>query len=620
MKNTVIIALIIALSLMLGGCGNNAAGNDIASSTTIAESSNTAAVAAVSNKTDSEMFTDRDYEVGFDEQNSVMILLSGSTAECSSDSVKISGGTVTISDEGTYIISGTLSDGMIIVDAPDTAKPQIVLSGANITSKTSAALYIKSADKVFVTLAENTTNTLANGGSFTAIDDNNIDSALFSKDDLTLNGLGSLTVTSPSAHGIVCKDDLKITSGTYTINAASHGIDANDSVRIANATLNIDAGKDGIHAENTDDSSLGFVYTLSGTVKINAQGDGVSSSGYMQLDGGDFDITAGGGSENGSKASSGAYGGFMGKGRPGNMQPPDSSAGDSTSSDDSSSMKGLKAAGDMIISSGTVTVNSADDSIHSNASVTVNGGTFNLTSGDDGIHADDSLTISAGTITVSESYEGLEAQNIKISGGDIKIKASDDGLNAASGADSSGTGGGRDAMFGGGGGSSSSNGSIEISNGTLYINASGDGIDSNGLMSITGGTISVFGPNSGDTSILDYDSSGTISGGTFIGSGASSMTQNFSSDSTQGVIMVMTGTQSSGTEIKLTDSSGNMIATATPNNDYSCVIISNSSIEKGKTYTLTAGSFSTTVTMDSTVYGESGGMGGGMKGGMKGMR
>lgn len=613
MKRFICLAITLTVIVcILGGCQKNEA-DSTADSSAVSSEPIAQTAAEKSDKTNSEMFSDRDYEVGYDEDNSVIITLSGGTASCSDDSVKISGGSITITNEGTYVISGTLSDGMIIVDAPDSAKPHIVLKGANITSKTSAAMYIKSADKVFVTLAENTENTLENGGTFTAIDDNNIDAALFSKDDLTLNGAGSLTVKSPSGHGIVCKDDLVLTSGAYTLNAASHGIDANDSVRIANASLDIDAGKDGIHAENADDTSLGFVYAMSGNVKINAQGDGISSGGYMQIEGGNFDITAGGGSKNGSKASSGAYGGFMGKGRPSNTQ-----SNDGTSSDDSTSMKGLKSAGNLTVLSGTLKINSADDSVHSNAEITVKGGTFTLNSGDDGIHADNTLNVSAGTVTVNESYEGLEAQIIKISGGDIKITATDDGLNAASGADSSGTGG-RDAMFGGANAGGSSNGSIEISGGKLYINASGDGIDSNGSLNISGGTVNVFGPNIGDTSILDYDNTGTISGGTFIGSGASNMAQNFSTNSTQGAILVMTGAQSAGTEIKLTDSSGSVIVSAKPNNDYSCVILSTPSIEKGKTYTLNAGSYSTSITMDSTVYGESGSMGGG-RGGMGGMR
>lgn len=142
-------------------------------------------------QTDADMFTDRDYETDYDESSSVHIELNGSTAEADSDSVQISGSTITITEEATYIISGTLDDGMIIVDAPDTAKLQLVFDGADINSETSAPLYILEADKVFVTLAEGTENTLSNGGTYTAIDDSNIDSAIFSRQDLTLNGSGN---------------------------------------------------------------------------------------------------------------------------------------------------------------------------------------------------------------------------------------------------------------------------------------------------------------------------------------------------------------------------------------------------------------------------------------------
>lgn len=250
-------------------------------------------------KTDDEMFTDRDEQDSYTEGNSVIISLNGDSVSCSSGSVVVSGTTVTITDEGTYILRGSLSDGMIIVDAEETDKPQLVLDGASVTSVTSAALYILEADKVFVTLAEGTENVFANGGSFTAIDENNIDAAVFSKQDLTFNGAGHLTVTSPVGHGIVSKDDLVFTDGTYTVNCASHGLDVNDSVRIKGAALTIDAGKDGIHAEDSDDATTGFVYISGGSVDIEAEGDGISAEAYMQIAGGTIEILAGGGYENG---------------------------------------------------------------------------------------------------------------------------------------------------------------------------------------------------------------------------------------------------------------------------------------------------------------------------------
>ena len=553
-------------------------------------SENTSSAAnAASSQTDAEMFTDRDYETDYDEAGSVFIQLDGDSASASSDSVQISGSTVTITEEATYILSGTLEDGMVIVDAPDTAKIQLVLDGASIHSEASAALYVLEADKVFLTLADGSENTLSNGGAFTAIDENNIDGALFSKQDLTLNGTGALTVTSPAGHGIVCKDDLVMTGGTYTITSASHGLDANDSIRIAGGTsLTIDAGKDGLHAENSDDASLGFVYIADGVMMIESEGDGISAGSSMEIENGIFQILAGGGSENGSNDSSDSWGGFMGgaRGQHGGASLP----AESETEESSTSMKGLKAAGELLISEGSFSIDSADDGIHSNTSITVNGGTFEIASGDDAFHADEALTVVAGLLSITESYEGLEALQIDIQGGEITLTATDDGLNAAGGTDSSGMTGGRDGRFGGGM-SSSANGSIVISGGTLSISASGDGIDANGSVEISGGYITVAGPAQGDTAILDYDTSAVITGGTFIGTGASAMAQTFSS-SEQGVIAVSTGSQAAGTAVAISGADGNTVLSYVPELSFSAVIFSSPDVITGETYTITAGTAS----------------------------
>ena len=582
----------LILSLLLGllvGCGEQESDTDTATG----ETANPVEVDF--SNTDADMFTERDNTVEYDQNTTVNINFSENKITSSSDSVKITGSTATITEEATYIVSGELTNGMIIVNAPDTAKLQIVFNGASITSETSAALYIAEADKVFVTLAEGTINTLANGGEFVAIDDNNIDAALFSKQDLTLNGTGSLVVTSPAGHGIVSKDDLVIMGGTYNISSASHGMDANDSVRIANASITIDAGKDAIHSENSDDATKGFIYISSGTIKAEAEGDGISSSAYMQIADGAIDLTVGGGSKNGTKEQSDYFGGFKG-GRPGGMRPGEMQYGNSqTATEDGTSMKGLKSANSMLISGGNFVINSADDTIHSDVSIVINGGTFSLASGDDAIHAEETLSITMGSIDISESYEGLEALHIDVQGGDIKLVASDDGLNAAGGTDQSGTTGGRDGMFGGrpggmgGGMSTNSNGSIKISGGKLYINSSGDGIDANGTVEISGGYTVVVGPTHGDTLTLDYDKTAIITGGTFIGTGASGMAQSFS-DSNQGVIAISVGGQSAGTKILLKDSNGNTIVSHEPELDFAVVILSSPEIETGETYSLTIGS------------------------------
>lgn len=603
-----LLPILLISVLLLSGCMTNSPDstdntNDITENT----SSETAENTNYSN-INSDMFTDRDYKTDYDKSKSVLIKLNGDSISCTSDAVQISGTTATITDEGTYILTGTLNNGMIVVNADKKDKPQLVFKDVTINSETSAPLYILQADKVFVTLAPNSSNKLSNGGTFTAIDDNNIDGAVFSKQDLTLNGSGSLTVTSPSGHGIVCKDDLVFTSGTYTINSASHGLDANDSVRIANASITINSGKDGIHSDNSDDENLGFVYIASGTLDISAEGDGISAEAYMKIEDGSFDIISGGGSINATKEHSDNWGNFMGGG-PGGRRSDEVSTTTDTNDDSSTSIKGIKASGDIQIKGGTFNIDSADDAVHSNSSITVSGGTFEIASGDDGFHADETLTVTGGTINITESYEGLEALELNISGGDITLIATDDGLNAAGGTDSSGFGGprendsfgggpgGRGGFGGGGEPGSSSNGKIVISGGKLNITASGDGIDSNGTLEISGGNITVCGPTVGDTATLDFDVSGVITGGTFIGTGASGMAQTFSS-SEQGVISVNVGNESVGTEITLKDKSGNTIISHKPELDFAVVILSSPEIVSGETYTLTVGSSSKEFTAD----------------------
>ncbi len=558
------------------------------------------------------MFSDRDTKTDYDKTSAITIRLNGSSASCENDSVKTDGGTVTITDEGTYILSGTLSNGMIVIDTEETDKPQLVFDGVNITSDSCAPLYILNADKVFITLADGSENTLSNEGEFVQIDDNNIDGAVFSKQDLTFNGSGNLTITSPADHGIVCKDDLVFTGGGYTVNSASHGIEANDSVRISEATIKITSGKDGIHAENSDNSSKGFFYMKNGNINIEAEGDGISAESYAQIKEGNIEILAGGGSENGTKTHSeswgnfGGHGGGMMGGHGGMGQKPDrkpigmslSTLTDTASTDteESTSMKGIKSTGNLVIENGIFNINSADDSLHSNSSLTISGGKFEITSGDDGIHAEEKLEITDGEINITESYEGLEALDIAVSGGDISLVATDDGLNAAGGTDSSGMGGRDNGMFGGGpsgmtGGSS--NGSIVILDGKIHINASGDGIDANGYIKIIGGYTVVAGPTTGDTATLDYDSSAVISGGTFIGTGAAGMAQTFSDSENQGVISINAGNQTANSEITVKDNSGNIIVTYSPELSFNVAIISTPKLQKGEIYNVTIGSQTT---------------------------
>ena len=497
MKKLIAISA-LTLCLVLTGCNMSGGASQSSSenSNDMAESSSlTNAESASAKSSDSDMFTDRDREIGYDENESVKITLNGDSAQSSDNSVSISGSTVTIKSEGTYILSGQLNNGMVCVEAQDADKIQLVLDNANITNSSSAAIYVKTVDKVFITTAKDSQNTLSSKGEFKAIDENNIDSAVFSKEDLTLNGAGTLNINCDCGHGVVSKDDLVVTCGSYNITAASHGLSGKDSVRIGGGEYNITAGKDGIHSSNDEDEKKGFTYIAGGNITINAE--------------------------------------------------------------------------------------------------------------DDGVHADSALTITDGTINVKQSYEGLEGSAIDISGGDISVVSSDDGINAAGGNDQSGFGGGRmepDSF-------ADSAVSITISAGTVHVNAEGDGIDSNGSLTVSGGNIFVEGPQSGGNGALDYNGEAVISGGTLVALGSSQMAQNFGENSTQGTMLVNTGASQTG-EVTLNDSNGNALVSVSTEKQFETVVISCPDIKSGSTYTLVTNSGETQVTMDSLVYGSGGGFGG----------
>lgn len=360
-------AVIMAMSVTACSTVKNS-GTEISAAQTSAGLADGATVNGIYSYDD--MFTERDLDVGYDESSAVKINLADDSStvtvgddtetdaskadetradesktdetkdggaetdetkadesvtnetETASSGVSISGNIITITKEGTYVLSGALSEGQIVVDA-DSAKVQLVLDNADITCASSAAIYVKNADKTFITLAEGSENILMNTAEYEAIDDNNIDAVIFSKDDLTLNGKGTLTINSEYGHGIVSKDDLKLVGGTCNITAKNHALSGKDSVRIAAGTYNLTSGKDGIHSENTDDDEKGFVYIASGDFTIESTGDGIDASYVVQIDDGDFDITAGGGAENATNTYNdmpgGGTGGNMGGGAPGGV-------------------------------------------------------------------------------------------------------------------------------------------------------------------------------------------------------------------------------------------------------------------------------------------------------------
>ena len=514
------------------------------------------------------------------ETDAIAITLSDSGSVCDDSSVRIDGSTVTITAAGDYVLSGSLSDGQIVIDAPEDAKVKLILNGVSIIKNSHAAIYAVSADKLVVSSLEGSENLIQSTGEFVQTDDNNVDAAIFAKCDLTLSGDGVLNISSLQGHAVVSKDDLKLKSGTVNLEAGSKGLSGKDSVTIEGGVLNADVGTDALYSSNEDNSDKGTITVTGGELNLLSQKDGLDASGTILIEGGSLVLNAGDGREG----------------------------------------KGVKSDADIAVTGGSLDVSASDDAIHANGSVSVSGGALTLSTGDDGIHADDTLSISGGTIRVSQSYEGLEAQVIDISGGEISVRASDDGLNAAGGNDGSNAMGpfGGDSFRGGFGGGmgggafdSDSNASLTISGGTLIVNADGDGLDSNGYLTVSGGLVYVSGPTNSGNGALDYGLEASITGGTVIAVGAAGMAENFGSGSTQGSILLnLSSTQTAGSTVSITDESGNVLASFQPEKSYSSVVISTEALVQGGSYTVTAGTESQTVTLDSLVYGSGMGMGG----------
>lgn len=621
-------ATALSMTAVAGCTGAKSSTGNVVSSETETNAEETSAQSEAGSYSSADMFTERDLAGTYEESGAVYVTLSGDGIIGETDGVAINGQTVTITAEGTYIFSGTLSEGQIVVDA-DNAKVQIVFDNVDITCASSAAVYVKSAEKVFVTLAEGSQNTLRNTDEYVAIDDNNIDAVIFAKSDLTLNGTGSLTIISAEGHGIVSKDDLKITGGTYDITAAGHALSGKDSVRIADGTFILTAEKDGIHAENADDEEKGYIYIADGDFTITSDGDGMDASNIVQIEDGTLDITAGGGAANSLKThESDMPGGGMsqnierpdGESMPQMGEKPDEESmsqmgekpdgenmpQDTTTDESGTSTKGIKAGGGMYLNGGTYQIDSADDSIHSNANITIADGTYTLATGDDGVHADDALTVNGGTITVTESYEGLEGLTVTINDGTIDITARDDGINTAGGTDQSGFGTFGDHFKGMDSADDETEETtdnemwMELNGGYIHILAGGDGVDSNGDLTINGGEIYIDGPSDNGNSAIDYGdrSSAYVNGGMLVAIGSSGMAEGMSDSSKQEVLMVKLGEQMEAGDVELTDNEGNVIVSYTALKSYDCVIISTAEVESGATYTLTTSGTMTEVTAE----------------------
>ena len=576
-----------------------------------------------------DYFTERDLSGAWD-ATATQIALEGDTAVTASHVVDVAGGTVTIVDGGVYVLSGTLDDGQIVVDVKDDEKVQLVLNGVSITCSDSAAILVRQADKVFITLAGGTENTLANGGEFA---EEGVDAVIWSDEDLTFNGAGTLIIDSPAGDGIDGNDDVKFASGSYVITAAGRGVDANDSIRVAGGDFTVTTQGTAFRADHDSNADLGYIYIWDGSFTI-VTGDGAGEfqtqddmmggmQGRMAFDGEamtppDFS------GEEGEMPTPPDFTGEEGEmptppeftGEEGEMPTEQGTDGDSTfqppqggmggfrgaatekdAEADGTSRKGFKASGDIVIIGGSFDLDTADDAFHADGDLLVFDGTIAVASADDGLHADGRLTVAGGIINIAQSSEGLEAEVIALSGGSVALIASDDGLNARSSTGDKESFEAQEGVL------------IQISGGTLYVNASGDGIDSNGDILITGGTVVVSGPENNMNGALDCNGTATVSGGTVVAAGASGMAENFSDTSTQAAFLVsLTG---EGGEIAVSDAQGNVLLTAEVEKGFQTVVVSSPELAVGETYTVTCGDASAEITLTDTVTGaDSGGMGG----------
>ena len=494
-----------------------------------------------------------------------MLQISDEGVEPLIDAAALEGNQVIISQSGTYQLSGQLSDGQVTVDTEDDGIVRLILDNLSINSSSGPALYIQNADKVLIFLQAGSENFLSDGSNYLLphAESDEPNATIFSNTELSLDGSGTLTIAANYNDGIASKDGLIITGGNIYINALDDGIRGKDYVVIRNASLNITANGDGIKSDESEDASKGFITIEAGTVIIQAGSDAIEAETSVSILAGEFDLVSGGGSEN-----------WL---------------------DSSTSAKGIKAGDSVLIENGSFTIDSSDDCLHSNNTITINSGSFSMASGDDGMHADAELTINGGQITIGQSYEGLESAIITINAGDIQIVSSDDGINLAGGADSSGMNAempdgdrpGRNFGRGGDAFNQSGDYALYINGGEVVVNASGDGIDSNGSIEMTNGSVIVNGPVENMNAALDYLGHFTISGGVLLAVGSAGMAQAPDTSSSQpSVIVFFNGNINRETSIEVRDSSGDTILTFSPAKTIQSLVFSTSALEIGQTYTL----------------------------------
>lgn len=478
----------LGLALSVAACGTGAtiglagAVSSVAQATSGATTAGstltgTAATLLADNVASHAQADDVDYDAA-DAADAVTVRLSDAGSTASGAGVTVSGSTVTITQKGTYVLSGSLSNGQVLVDSSAEGKVRLVLDGVSISNSSSAAIYVKAADEAVIVLKDGTSNTVSDAATYAAGTDTDApNAAIYSMADLTIGGAGSLTVRGNGNDGVASKDGLVILGGSVTVTAKDDGLRGKDYLIVAGGTLQVTAGGDGLTSDNETDDTVGSVRLSDGTVTISA--------------------------------------------------------------------------------------------------------------GDDGVHAEGDLAIEGGSLTVQKSTEGLEGANIVLAGGTSTVTATDDGVNASAGA-SSGSQAGQGGP-GGGGGMANTGEQLLITGGTHVVSSGGDGLDSNGTISISGGTTVVNGPTTNGNGALDSNGGITVTGGTVLAAGSAGMAEAPGAASTTGWLQVsLPSAVQAGSTVQIV-SGGTVVASYTAPRTAANIVLAGAGITKGQSYDVYVG-------------------------------
>ena len=552
-KSATSITLLAALALT--GCSATSASNASASSaisTSASSTSGTTSKVADSFSTDvksgAKLAEDTHYsakDLTWDSSSEVTIDLSNPTA---TDGVTVSDGVITITKAGNYKLTGTY-EGQIKVEAADSDMVRLILNNATITNSTGAAINVVEADEVVIYTASGTTNTVSDGSSYSDTASGSPDAAIYSKSDLTLAGEGTLKVEGKYEEGIHTSDGLVIASGTLEVNAANTGIKGKDYVDILDGAITVTATKDGIKATNDTDGNRGWVRLSGGTVNISAGDDGFKAERVLEISGGTLNIT---------QANEGIEAQYIN------------------------------------ILDGTVNVTSSDDGI--NAS-------YSTTTTTDSTSTESASTSTTQTTQTTQGTQGNQNSAPQAPSGSAG-QAPAGGGQAPSGTmgqppAGGGAGGGMGGGMGGGGGTFEVvDATINISGGTVTVNANGDGIDSNGTATLSGGTLIVNGPFTGGNASLDTNGDLLLNGTTVTAANSGDMFEAPSTNSTSGYVKISNVSNlSAGTTVQVADSSGNVVANyKVTNSSTALILVSSSKITKGESYTV----YTTTDSVDAS--------------------